>query len=182
MWTGRIPRRLGRARRWGTHWSSSSTTRRRCRRCCGWCSVAAGCAPSKRRPEPRRWRARPPAIRISILLDLVLPDADGVDVTRRLRDWTVVPILVISARSDEKSRVKLLDAGANDFAQETIRDGRAPRPHPRLAPAAGPSRSSAPRFNRRSRRPSHRPRAPARLRPGARNSPHAESSTSCSPR
>jgi two-component system, OmpR family, KDP operon response regulator KdpE len=58
-----------------------------------------------------------------ILLDLGLPDADGVDVTRRLRDWTVVPILVISARGDEQNKVKLLDAGANDFVTKPFAMG-----------------------------------------------------------
>jgi two-component system KDP operon response regulator KdpE len=50
-----------------------------------------------------------------VLLDLGLPDADGSEVTRRLREWTMVPILVISARSSEDAKVKALDQGADDY-------------------------------------------------------------------
>ncbi len=50
-----------------------------------------------------------------VLLDLGLPDADGLDVTRRLREWSLVPILVISARGQESDKVAALDAGADDY-------------------------------------------------------------------
>jgi two-component system KDP operon response regulator KdpE len=50
-----------------------------------------------------------------VLLDLGLPDGDGMDVTRRLREWSTVPILVISARGQEDSKVKALDEGADDY-------------------------------------------------------------------
>lgn len=50
-----------------------------------------------------------------VLLDLGLPDLDGVEVTRRLREWSVVPILILSARGDEMNKVEALDAGANDY-------------------------------------------------------------------
>jgi two-component system KDP operon response regulator KdpE len=50
-----------------------------------------------------------------VLLDLGLPDGDGMDVTRRLREWSPVPILVISARGQEDSKVKALDEGADDY-------------------------------------------------------------------
>jgi two-component system KDP operon response regulator KdpE len=50
-----------------------------------------------------------------VLLDLGLPDGDGMDVTRRLREWSPVPILVISARGQEESKVKALDEGADDY-------------------------------------------------------------------
>jgi two-component system KDP operon response regulator KdpE len=50
-----------------------------------------------------------------VLLDLGLPDADGIDVTRRLREWTQVPILVLSARGREADKVEALDAGADDY-------------------------------------------------------------------
>lgn len=50
-----------------------------------------------------------------ILLDLGLPDLDGLDVTRRLREWTQTPIIVISARGQEHDKVAALDAGADDY-------------------------------------------------------------------
>lgn len=50
-----------------------------------------------------------------IILDLGLPDLDGLDVTRRLREWTTVPILVLSARGQETDKVAALDAGADDY-------------------------------------------------------------------
>jgi two-component system KDP operon response regulator KdpE len=50
-----------------------------------------------------------------ILLDLGLPDQDGLDVTRRLREWSAVPVIVISARGQEQDKVAALDAGADDY-------------------------------------------------------------------
>ena len=50
-----------------------------------------------------------------VLLDLGLPDFDGIEVTRRLREWSQVPILVISARGREEDKVAALDAGADDY-------------------------------------------------------------------
>ncbi len=50
-----------------------------------------------------------------ILLDLGLPDADGLDVTRRIREWSRAPIIVISARGQERDKVAALDAGADDY-------------------------------------------------------------------
>jgi two-component system KDP operon response regulator KdpE len=50
-----------------------------------------------------------------ILLDLGLPDMDGVDVSRRLREWTSVPIIVLSARGQERDKIEALDAGADDY-------------------------------------------------------------------
>lgn len=50
-----------------------------------------------------------------VILDLGLPDRDGQDVIRRLREWTTTPILVLSVRDDEKEKVRALDAGANDY-------------------------------------------------------------------
>jgi two-component system KDP operon response regulator KdpE len=50
-----------------------------------------------------------------VLLDLGLPDDDGSTVTQRIREWSAVPILVISARSTEASKVKALDEGADDY-------------------------------------------------------------------
>jgi two-component system KDP operon response regulator KdpE len=50
-----------------------------------------------------------------LILDLGLPDRDGVDVIRELRAWSRVPVLVLSARSDESDKVGALDAGADDY-------------------------------------------------------------------
>ena len=50
-----------------------------------------------------------------ILLDLGLPDMDGIDVIRKIRGWSNVPILVVSARSDDTDKVSALDAGADDY-------------------------------------------------------------------
>jgi len=49
------------------------------------------------------------------LIDLGLPDGDGCDLIRRLRQWTARPILVLSARSHEQQKVDALDAGADDY-------------------------------------------------------------------
>jgi two-component system KDP operon response regulator KdpE len=50
-----------------------------------------------------------------ILLDLGLPDLDGLEVTQRLREWTTIPIIVISARGQDEDKIKALDAGADDY-------------------------------------------------------------------
>jgi two-component system KDP operon response regulator KdpE len=50
-----------------------------------------------------------------VILDLGLPDIDGIEVTRRIREFSEVPILVLSAYGDERRKVEVLDAGADDF-------------------------------------------------------------------
>lgn len=50
-----------------------------------------------------------------VLLDLGLPDTDGVEVARSLREWTEVPIIVLSARGQEGDKIAALDAGADDY-------------------------------------------------------------------
>lgn len=50
-----------------------------------------------------------------LVLDLGLPDGDGVDLIRNLRNWSGVPVLVLSARSDESDKVAALDAGGDDY-------------------------------------------------------------------
>ena len=50
-----------------------------------------------------------------ILLDLGLPDMDGVEVIRRIREWSQVPIIVLSVRDGEDNKVEALDAGADDY-------------------------------------------------------------------
>ena len=50
-----------------------------------------------------------------VLLDLGLPDMDGEAIIRRIRSWSAMPILVISARSDDRDKIAALDAGADDY-------------------------------------------------------------------
>ena len=50
-----------------------------------------------------------------LFLDLGLPDMDGIDVIRRIRSWSNMPIIVISARSDDADKIEALDAGADDY-------------------------------------------------------------------
>jgi two-component system KDP operon response regulator KdpE len=50
-----------------------------------------------------------------VLLDLGLPDMDGLEVTKHLREWSAVPVIVISARGQEREKVEALDAGADDY-------------------------------------------------------------------
>lgn len=50
-----------------------------------------------------------------IILDLGLPDMDGVDVIYKVRTWTNVPIIVVSARGDDRDKIEALDAGADDY-------------------------------------------------------------------
>jgi two-component system, OmpR family, KDP operon response regulator KdpE len=84
-----------------------------------------------------------------VLLDLKLPDLDGIEVVRRLRSWTAVPIVLLSGVGSERARVLALDAGADDFVDKpfsmeelrarvdavlrratpaTVGDGRGPAP------------------------------------------------------
>jgi two-component system KDP operon response regulator KdpE len=58
-----------------------------------------------------------------VLLDLGLPDLDGLAVTERLREWTQTPIIVISAREQEQDKVKALDAGADDYLTKPFSAG-----------------------------------------------------------
>jgi len=50
-----------------------------------------------------------------VLLDLGLPDIDGLELTRRLREWSHVPVIVLSAREQEEDKIRALDAGADDY-------------------------------------------------------------------
>ena len=58
-----------------------------------------------------------------VLLDLGLPDMDGLEVTRRLREWASFPIIVISARGREEDKVLALDAGADDYLTKPFGTG-----------------------------------------------------------
>ncbi len=58
-----------------------------------------------------------------VILDLGLPDIDGLEVTRRVREWSEVPILVLSARGQEGDKIKALDAGADDYVTKPFSMG-----------------------------------------------------------
>jgi two-component system KDP operon response regulator KdpE len=51
----------------------------------------------------------------ALILDLGLPDLDGVEVIRRVREWSAMPIIVLSARAQERDKVEALEAGADDY-------------------------------------------------------------------
>ena len=53
-----------------------------------------------------------------VILDLGLPDIDGLEVIRRLREWSAVPIVVLSARGQERDKIAALDAGADDYVSK----------------------------------------------------------------
>ena len=65
-----------------------------------------------------------------IILDLGLPDMDGVEVTRRLREWTTIPIIVVSVREREDDKVAALDAGADDYLTKPFGVERIDGSHP----------------------------------------------------
>lgn len=59
----------------------------------------------------------------AIILDLGLPDADGISVLKAVREWSQVPVLVLSVRSDEASKIAALDAGAQDYVTKPFSTG-----------------------------------------------------------
>jgi two-component system, OmpR family, KDP operon response regulator KdpE len=59
--------------------------------------------------------SRPPDM---VILDLGLPDIDGLEVIHRLREWTRIPIIVLSARGQERDKIEALDAGADDYVSK----------------------------------------------------------------
>jgi len=58
-----------------------------------------------------------------ILLDLGLPDLDGVEVLKRIREWSRVPVIILSVRDRENDKVAALDAGADDFVTKPFSSG-----------------------------------------------------------
>jgi two-component system KDP operon response regulator KdpE len=78
-----------------------------------------------------------------VLLDLGLPDIDGLEVTRRLREWSAVPIVVLSARGRERDKVAALDLGADDYVTKPFSVGELlARLRAALRRAAAPDRGS----------------------------------------
>ena len=81
-----------------------------------------------------------------VLLDLGMPNVDGMDVIRAVRAWSNVPILVLSGRTDSAEKVEALDAGADDYVTKPFAMDELP------ASGRGPGRRTAPnRMPRRSR-------------------------------
>ncbi len=68
----------------------------------------------------RRWEARRPAL---VLLDLGLPDMDGVTVLRRIRREATTPVVILSARDDEAAKIDALEAGADDYVTKPFSTG-----------------------------------------------------------
>jgi two-component system KDP operon response regulator KdpE len=58
-----------------------------------------------------------------VIVDLGLPDMDGLQVIRRLREWSAVPVIVLSARGQERDKVTALDAGADDYVAKPFGAG-----------------------------------------------------------
>jgi two-component system KDP operon response regulator KdpE len=58
-----------------------------------------------------------------IILDLGLPDVDGIEVTRRLREWSQTPIIILSVREAENDKISALDAGADDYLTKPFSTG-----------------------------------------------------------
>src|ERR1019366_8596763 len=58
-----------------------------------------------------------------MLVDLGLPDRDGIEVIRAVREWSAVPIIVLSARSHEAAKIDALDAGADDYVTKPFTAG-----------------------------------------------------------
>ena len=87
-----------------------------------------------------------------LVLDLGLPDGDGLDVIRDVRSWSAVPIVVLSARSDESDKIAALDAGADDYLTKPFGVGellarvRANLRRPRAASSDGKADESLFRF------------------------------------
>lgn len=58
-----------------------------------------------------------------LILDLGLPDLDGIEVTRRLREWSQIPIIILSVREAEQDKIAALDAGADDYLTKPFGTG-----------------------------------------------------------
>jgi two-component system KDP operon response regulator KdpE len=58
-----------------------------------------------------------------VILDLGLPDLEGIDVTRQIREWSKVPILILSVRGQDEDKIAALDAGADDYLTKPFSNG-----------------------------------------------------------
>ena len=95
------------------------------------------------------------------IVDLLLPDGDGIEVTRALREWTKAPIIVLSAVGEEEQKVRALEAGADDYVTKPF------GPRELVARLAATLRRADPRAGRAGaarRWPRARSRRPRRAR------------------
>jgi two-component system KDP operon response regulator KdpE len=83
-----------------------------------------------------------------VILDLGLPDGDGIDFIREVRQWSQMPIIVLSARAEETDKIAALDAGADDYLSKPFGIGElqarlrvALRRHSTTTPAEPPSQT-----------------------------------------
>ena len=60
-----------------------------------------------------------------MILDLSLPDMDGIDILKRLREWSETPVIILSVRDNEEEKIKALDAGADDYLTKPFSVGEA---------------------------------------------------------
>ena len=72
-----------------------------------------------------------------MLLDLGLPDYDGMDVIRKVREWSEIPILVVSARDQDQEKAQALDAGADDYLTKPFSGGPEGTDSPRAVAGSG---------------------------------------------
>ncbi len=75
--------------------------------------------PAEKKPYAR-WQSIDPD---AVILDLGLPDMEGMEVTRRIREWTQVPIIILSVREQESDKIAALDAGADDYLTKPFGTG-----------------------------------------------------------
>ncbi len=103
-----------------------------------------------------------------VVLDFTLPDIDGVQVTTRLRAWSAVPIVILSARDDEFDKVAALDAGANDYLTKPFATAELLATNSGLVAAYATSARGRADAYPRGREPMHRLRPTPRVRRGPR--------------
>ncbi len=111
-----------------------------------------------------------------VILDLGLPDLDGVEVIRGLRGWTSAPIIVLSGRTDSADKVDALDAGADDYVTKPFGVDELLARMRAVSRRATPGDVAADRGDLRAHRPSTWPRS------ASRSATATTSSTSGSPR
>ncbi len=97
--------------RGSSSWRTSPRCSARCASTCGPASYEVVTAAAGR-PGPRPGRPAPPD---AVILDLGLPDLDGIEVIRELRTWSAAPVIVLSGRTGSGDKIGALDAGADDY-------------------------------------------------------------------